>query len=299
MRPAADYDALIVGGGPGGLTGALYLARFRRRVLLVDDGNSRAVTIPRSHNMPGYPDGVAGAELVAAIREQARRHGVEFASGRVHRQARSDTGFLVDWGDGRRVSARLLLVATGTSDIAPPMDCVMEAVRLGAVRYCPVCDGYEVIGKAVGVLADSEAGAREVLYLRNFTERLTLFVTSPEARIGQAHRRELAAAGVAVVADPVSSIRLWSGAVTVCHGDKESRFDALYSALGMRVHSELAGAAERDDDGYLSTDRQQQTSVAGVYAVGDVAQGLNQISVAMGGGAIAAAAMHLALGRAW
>ena len=70
-EPAADVDALVVGGGPAGLAAAIYLGRFLRRVLVVEDGRSRAATIPRSHNFPAFPDGVAGAELVAAMRAQA------------------------------------------------------------------------------------------------------------------------------------------------------------------------------------------------------------------------------------
>lgn len=299
MQAPGKFDALVVGGGPGGLTGALYLARFRRRVLVVDDGCSRAARIPRSHNMPGYPDGVVGAELVAAIRHQAERYGVEFAVGRVGALDRRPAGFVARWGDGGSAQARVVLLATGASDIEPPVPYLSEAVRSGALRYCPVCDGYEVIDRAVGVIADGAAGVREALYLRSFTGRLTIFPVSSAVQFGDDQCRQLAEAGITRVPEPVTSIRLWDGAVTVRHGEGETRCDSLYSALGMHIHSELALDAERDDDGYLLTDRHQKTSIDGLYAAGDVALGLNQISVAIGGAAIAAAAMHLALGRAW
>lgn len=299
MQAPGKFDALVVGGGPGGLTGALYLARFCRRVLVVDDGCSRAARIPRSHNMPGYPDGVVGAELVAAIRRQAERYGVEFAVGRVVALDRRPAGFVARWGDGGSAQARVVLLATGASDIEPPVPYLSEAVRSGALRYCPVCDGYEVIDRAVGVIADGAAGVREALYLRSFTGRLTIFPVSSAVQFGDDQCRQLAEAGITRVPEPVASIRLWDGAVTVRHGEGETRCDSLYSALGMHIHSELALDAERDDDGYLLTDRHQKTSIDGLYAAGDVALGLNQISVAIGGAAIAAAAMHLALGRAW
>ncbi len=296
---AETWDSLVVGGGPGGLTGALYLARFLRRVKVVDDGCSRAVRIPRSHNMPGYPDGVPGGELVAAIREQAERHGAEFAVGRVVSLEKTDTGFAAALAEGGTIAARTVLLATGVSDIEPAMPYLADAVRTGALRYCPVCDGYEVADRMVGVLADGDAGVREALYLRNFTARLRLFLTSSEVGIGEPQRRRLDEAGIALTDAPVTNLRLWNGEVVVRHGDAESRCDSVYSALGTRIHSELAAGADLDESGYLLTDRHQKTSIDGLYAVGDVAQGLNQISVAAGGAAVAAAAIHLALGPAW
>lgn len=299
MAPYPSFDALVIGGGPGGLTGALYLARFRRRVLVVDEGCSRAARIPRSHNMPGYPDGVAGPELLAAIRRQADRYGVASAVGRVVSLERTDEGFIARWGTQEGAGAPMVLLATGASDVEPPIPYLAEAVRSGALRYCPVCDGYEVIGQAVGVIADGPAGVREALYLRNFTSRLTVFPISADTRFSDDDCCRLAESGIDLVRAPVDSIRLWNGAAIVRHGEEESRCDSLYSALGMRIHTELIPDARRDDGGYLVTDAHQKTSIDGIYAVGDVAQGLNQISVAMGGAAIAASAIHLALGRAW
>jgi thioredoxin reductase (NADPH) len=174
---------------------------------------------------------------------------------------------------------------------------VAEALREGALRYCPVCDGFEVIGQAVGVVADGAPGVREALYLRDFTDRLTLFMTGDEAVIGDADRRRLAQAGIECVAEPIRSIRLWNRRVTVSHGTSETVCDSVYCALGMHIHSELAVqlGAEADESGYLITDAHQRTSVPGLYAAGDVVSGLNQITVAAGGAAIAASAIHQAL----
>ncbi|ANQ83539.1 putative thioredoxin-disulfide reductase [Azoarcus olearius] len=294
-----DFDALVIGGGPAGLTGALYLARFRRRVRLVDDGCSRATRIPRSHNMPGYPDGVRGGELVAAIRLQATRYGVDFASGRVTALEREGTRFSARLADGSTTHARAVLLATGVTDVEPPMPYLAEAVRSGALRYCPVCDGYEVSGQTVGVLADGDAGAREALYLRGFTARLHVFPLSDTVEISARERQRLRDADIMLAEHAVASLRLADGGVVVRHGDDETRCDSVYSALGTRIQADLAPDAERDEQGYLLTDRHHMTSIEGLYAAGDVVQGLNQISVATGGAAIAAAAIHRALGPAW
>jgi thioredoxin reductase (NADPH) len=295
---ASRYDALVVGGGPAGLTAAIYLARFRRRVLVIDHGRSRAASIPRSHNVPGYPQGVIGGELVAAMRVQAERYGARFATGRVHGLAIDQDGFSVRYGR-RRARARAVILATGASDVPPKMPHLAEALRTGALRYCPVCDGYEVIDRRVGIVADSADDIEEALYLRHFTPHLTLFRAGPPLAPDARGRSRLAQAGVTLVDEPIDSIRLWRGRVTVRHGTGETQCDALYSALGLQVHSELGIAlgARADREGYLLTDRHQRTSVEGLYAAGDVARGLNQISVATGGGAIAASAMHRQLAR--
>jgi thioredoxin reductase (NADPH) len=214
-----DYDAVVVGGGPGGLAAALYLARFRRTVLLVDAGASRAVRIPRSHNYPGFPGGVAGADLVAAMHRQAQDHGVEFANGRVETITQADKGFSLRWSTSS-ASARLVLLATGVSDVEPQMAHLAKALREGVVRYCPVCDGYEVTGKAVGLIADSRADLFEAQYLRHFTPHLTLFVVSREVVFSAEQCRRLAGAGIRLVPEPISNIRLHDGKVTVQHGQR-------------------------------------------------------------------------------
>ncbi len=302
MPSPLKFDALVIGGGPAGLTGGLYLARFRRSVLVIDDGRSRALRIPRTHNMPGYPEGVVGAELISSIRRQAERYGVAFADGRVEKLEKTEDGFSARWPGGE-VRARVVLLATGTSDIEPAVSHLAEAVGSGAVRYCPVCDAFEVIDRNVGVIADGPAGVREALYLRHFTPHLKVFLLSGESCLDEANRERLAEAQIGLVEDPIASVRLSEGAIVVRHGDAETRCDSVYSALGMHIHAELAPDADRDDDGYLVTDRRRQTNIEGLYAAGDVLQGLNQITVAMGDAAIAAAAMHLALrhweGRGW
>lgn len=298
-----DCEVAVVGGGPAGLTGAIYLARFRRSVRVLDAGHSRAVKIPRSHNMPGYPQGVVGSELVAAMRAQAERYGAQVETACVQRLQRlpeaDGGGFLLHFTDGRApLRSRRVLLATGVSDNEPAMPHLAQALREGALRYCPVCDGFEVIGSAVGVLTDRCAGVREALYLRHFSERITLYFTQ-RVDVAEEDRQRLDAAGVALQSAPVRGLRLRDdGGVRIEHEAGADDCDAIYGALGLRVHSLLATAlgADHDDDGYLVTDTRQRTSIEGLYAVGDVAQSLNQITVATGGAAIAAAALHRELG---
>ncbi len=293
------FDSVVVGAGPAGATGALYLARLRRSVLLIDGGNSRATGIPRSHNYPGFPGGVVGAELVAAIQRQAADHGVRSARAAVTSIARRGEAFAVAF-DGRMVSARTVLLATGASDIEPDMAELAQAIDEGALHYCPVCDGFEVIDTRVGVLVNGADGLREALYLRQFTPHVEVFAVPGGGPFADADRARLREAGVAIRDGAVDALLLRDGCIEVHHRGATTLCDSVYSALGMKVHSALAVAAGAavDEDGYLQTDEHHMTRVEGLYAAGDVASGLNQISVATGGAAIAAAAMHLAMGGA-
>lgn len=293
-----DPDIAIIGGGPAGLAGAICLARLRRSVCVVDAGRSRLATIPRTRNYPGFPQGIAGAALLDALRQQAANYSIRSIGASVETLEKVERGFRLGW-EGGSLSASLVLLATGASDVPPPMPYLAEAVRAGLLRYCPVCDGYEVIDRAVGVIAQSTAGLEEAVYLRHFTPHVTLFMLEGGTALGEAERHRLRQAGIRVSEDAISGIRPLEGRIVVRHGDGESVCDSIYSAMGLRVHSGLAGSlgAETDESGYLVTDRHHATTVAGLYAAGDVAVGLNQITVAAGGAAIAGAAMHVALRR--
>lgn len=290
-------DAVVVGGGPAGLSAALYLARFRRQVVLVDAGDSRAARIPRSHNVAGFPSGIVGIDLLERMHRQVESVGVRRVSAFVEAVEAGSDGFHLRW-QGGAAAARTVLLATGATDVEPAMPAVAQAVDEGALRYCPVCDGFEVIDREVGVLCNSAAGLHEAFYLRHFTSRLQVFTTAADVQISVDDRRALDARGIVLHADPAAEIRLQGGRVAVHHGAQTSVCDSLYSALGMQVHSQLAVSvgAECDADGYVLTDRHQQTRVPGLFVAGDVAKGLNQISVAIGAGAVAASAMHLRLG---
>ena len=149
-RDDEPLDCLVVGGGPAGLSAAIYLARFRRRFRVIDGGLSRAATIPLSHNHPGFPDGIGGPALLARMRRQAEVYGARIDSGLVEglERRRGDDTFVAAVGnDGEVVRARTVLLATGVMDIEPDLPDVLGAVRRGLVRHCPICDAYEVIDR--------------------------------------------------------------------------------------------------------------------------------------------------------
>ncbi|WP_235523832.1 NAD(P)/FAD-dependent oxidoreductase [Caulobacter sp. Root487D2Y] len=298
LAPAMNrerLDAIIVGAGPAGLTAALYMGRFRRRVLVADGGDSRAAWIPTTHNHPGFPDGVAGATLLDLQREHALRYGARIQAGMVRALSITDEGFTLEIGDDVLRAATVLL-ACGVEDNAPDLPEVDEAVRRTLLRICPICDGFEVTGQRVGVIGNGALGAREALFLRTYADRLTLIhIAAPDALPAE-ERALLAKAGVAVIETPIEDVELQPDRPrALCFsGAGRVEFDALYSALGVtpRTGLALAAGARHDDQGRLVVDDHQQTSIPGLYAAGDMVRGLNQITTAQGEAAIAATAMH-------
>src|SRR5690606_25477009 len=140
---ARHYECAVIGAGPAGLTAAIYLARYRRSVVVFDAGTSRARWIPESRNCPGFPGGISGDDLLRRLRAQLSGHGVRIHHGSVGELGIANGGFEVAAGDGSFVYARKVLVATGVVDVLPDVDWAEAAIDAGALRLCPVCDGYE------------------------------------------------------------------------------------------------------------------------------------------------------------
>lgn len=294
---SAPLDCLIIGAGPAGLIAATYLARYRRNIKVIDAGKSRASLIPVSHNYPGFPDGINGKALLARLREQAQNYEVEIVQGEVQRLERREDGIFTAHYGGKSVQARTVILATGGVDIEPELPNVIDAVRQGYVRHCPICDGYEVIDQKVAIVGAGKKLMREALFIRHYTPHLTVFALGGNHNLDDEDRAALREHNIEIIEEPIEEVFIEGGKIVALKGKsgKAHHFDTLYSALGTRVRSDLAQAlgAEVDSDGDLLVDRKRlQTSVPGLYAAGDVVSGLSQISVAAGHAAIASTAIH-------
>jgi thioredoxin reductase (NADPH) len=300
-------DCLIIGGGPAGLTAAIYLSRFRLDVMVVDAGKSRASWIPCTRNVPGFPDGIKGTELLRRMREQACKYGTEFNTEFVTRLDREEKAclFTATWGSGRR-AARTILLATGVTNRRPPMDEELhnEALARGLVRYCPICDGYEVTDRRVGIIGSDHHGVAETLFLRSYTADLTLIAPDNALRIKQEDLQKLREAGVECVDGPAQAVAITGDCIVVETAEGTYTFDSIYPALGSDTHAQLAEmvGAKLASDGCILCDRNQRSTIPGLYGAGDVVHGLDQISHAMGEGGAAATTIRndlTALFRLW
>ena len=298
MDEASEVDVAIVGAGPAGLSAALYAARFCRSTLVLHDGSARAARIPRTRNAPGFPAGIAGPGLIARMSRHAGKYGARIVEARISQVSRTAGGnFLLHSEDGRSYSGRALILATGMECNSIPIDDRLHAraIRRGVLRYCPICDGYEHRGERIGVVGCDVSGASEALFLRRFSPKVHL-LTQCSAELTEEQRRELSQAGIETVTDPVAGYELAGRAMHVRFKSERKllAFDVLYPALGMRPRNALAVdlGIGLTGEGVVAANAPFGTNVPGVYCAGDIVEGLDQISVAMGQGAVAATRAH-------
>lgn len=288
--PARIDDCIIIGAGPAGLTAAIYLARFHLSIRLFDCGSSRAALIPKTRNHAGFPDGIRGTDLLALMLAQAERYGAV-------REARTVTAIVPDGedfavtADGTTYGARTVLLATGVVNRRPAIDGAFHdaALARGLLRYCPICDGYEVTDRCVGVIGTGDHGMREALFLRSYTRDVTLI--APQAHdLAPECAAALDRAGVIRVDGPCGGWAIEGERLALATAGGRLAFDSVYPALGSDIRSGLAVAAgaRASDEGCLEVDEHQRTSVSGLFAAGDVVKGLDQISHAMGEAGVAA-----------
>ena len=289
-------DCVVVGAGAAGLTAATYLARFRRRFVILDGGTSRLLLVPTSHNCPGRPGGVHGKELLAHLRAQVAEYGVPVTMGTVDAIKRLPDGCFAVRAGEKAWRTHTVILATGVNDVEPDFPEVKQAVAAGALRYCPICDGFEASGRKIAVIGRGKGGLGEALFMRHYTPHVTLFSVAGPIDLDAQDGLRIDRAGLRVVHEPVAGMH-YSDAqgihLQLGDGTRE-RFEVIYAALGTMINSGLAQllGAECTAEGCLIVDAHQQTSVEGLYAAGDVVAGLNQIAVAMGHAAIAATAIH-------
>jgi thioredoxin reductase (NADPH) len=300
------YDTLIVGGGPGGLTAAIYLRRFTRNVALVDKGNSRLRLIPVSHNYPGFPEGVPGHVLLGNLGVQLERYGGTVMPGEIVDLRIEDGLFVGDYQPDAsedepepalvQLRAHTVLLATGVADAGLPIESWREAIAFGSLRLCPVCDGFDVMDKRIAVATADTNPVGHALFMRTFSEDVTLFERGSPSMLDDDDRRRLQAAGVRLVESPLLSVTLDASMKPVMHTEdgEEYSADVFYPMLGEKARSSLAAklGAETAQCDELVVDEHFATTVPGLYAIGDVVVGLNQIAVATGGAARAAVRIH-------
>jgi thioredoxin reductase (NADPH) len=286
-------DCLIIGGGPAGLTAAIYLARFHLDIMVVDAGKSRASWIPCTRNVSGFPDGIKGIELLQRMRDQACKYGAKIETEFVTKLERNaKTGlFTATWGSGE-ATARTILLATGVTNRRPPMDEELhdQALARGLVRYCPICDGYEVTDKRVGVIGSDHHGVAEALFIRSYTADVTLIAPDKALSLGPDDQKRIKQAGIDCVDGPAQAVAITGECIVVDTAEGHYTFDSIYPALGSDTHTQLAEmvGADLSNENCIKIDTHQRTSVPGLYAAGDVVIGLDQISHSMGEGGVAA-----------
>jgi len=286
-------DVIVIGGGPAGLSAALMLGRCRRRVLVLDAGTPRNAASGALH---GYftRDGCPPQELLAAGRRELAQYGVEQGSGRVVAVARAGGGFHVRLEDGRRLSSRRILIATGVQDRLPAIDGA-DACYGVSLFHCPYCDGWERRNQRLAVYGRGQSGAGLSLALQTWTDDVVLLTDGP-ARLTAAARKRLAGRGIGIDQRRIGALRHDNGvlhAVLFAQGP-ELECEGVFFTTGQHQQAAFARelGCEFNRKGTVRTERYGQTCVPGVFVVGDASRDVQFAIVAAAEGAKAAVAIN-------
>ncbi|MBP8881077.1 MAG: NAD(P)/FAD-dependent oxidoreductase [Dermatophilaceae bacterium] len=290
----SEYDVVIIGGGPAGLSAALVLARARRRVLVVDGGRPRNAAATHLH---GYlsRDGMPPADLLAAGRTEVLGYGAGLMSGRVTSLVRH--GSRRHWvllADGTRVAARRVLVTTGLRDELPDLAGLRDRWAQD-VLHCPYCHGYEVRDRRLGVLANGSGSVRYALIVRQWSDDVVYFTGT--STLTPTERTQLLARWIEPSEGPITrlviepddqlaGLLLADGQVVAC--------DALFVPPRFVPHDELLTGAgcDLDERGWVTADLEGRTSVLGLWAAGNVVDPRAQVITAAGAGSAVAIALN-------
>jgi thioredoxin reductase len=294
-----QYDAIIIGGSFAGLSAAMYLARGRRSVCVIDAGQPRNRFALHSHGFFGHDGGDPGDMLATARAQVAAYPTVTFIEGTAATAASDTDGFTVTLASGEVLHGRRLVLAFGISDQLPAIPGLPE--RWGkSVIHCPYCHGYEFSGRRLGVLQVSPAAIHQAMLIAEWGPT-TLFLNG-SAPPDDAAMAELAKRGVTIEPAPVVALHGDGLQLSEVELDDSRRvgLDALYLGAPTRLNSGIAEqlGCELEEGTFgpvICTDGSRMTSVPGVYAAGDIARASHNITWASADGVMAGMAAHRSL----
>ncbi|MEK6680480.1 MAG: thioredoxin-disulfide reductase [Nitrospirota bacterium] len=296
----SEYDIIIIGGGPAGLTAGLYASRARLKTLLIEKGlvGGQVVTTERIENYPGFEEGIAGPELIKRMDAQARRFGLEIISGNAAKVEDSGDSKVVALEDGKKISCKAIIVAAG----AEPAKLEVEGedkYRGRGVSYCATCDGAFFKNLKIAVIGGGDSALEEALFLTRFASEVYIIHRRNEFRAVKVIQER-------VFANPKIKV-IWDSVIEKIEGEdfavkkiavenvrtgekKELDIDGVFIYVGTRPNTDfLPVNTKLNDKGYILTDDNMATSIKGIFAAGDIrAKLLKQVSTAVGDGATAA-----------
>jgi len=299
------YDVAIIGGGPAGLTAALYSSRYGLKTVFFETVNpiSQLSYASKIENYPGFEG--SGMELLEKMRDQAIKAGAEQKFEKVEKLSKVENVFMV-LTELNKYRAKSLIIATGGKHREAGIEGEKTFVGRG-VSYCATCDGQFFKNDHVLVYGGGREAAEDAIYLNDIGCKVTLVSRSSNLRIEDALKREIKKREIKVVFNTIIKQILGSDKVEKVVGfDRISKtrveFDvsAIFIALGMRPETELVKdlGVERNSLGYIKVNKQQETNVPGVFAAGDCCNNpLKQVVTACGDGAVAAYSAFIYLSK--
>jgi thioredoxin reductase (NADPH) len=292
----SPYDVLVVGGGPAGLSAALYLARYDRQVALFDAGQGRSTWHQINHNYLGFPGGVPARRLRDLGREQLAEYDqVTVLEHKITDLQRTDNIFVAS-GQAGEWRGRAVIFCTGVIDHYPHFDGWEEYVG-HSMFWCITCDGYGCQMARVVVAGNTNAAAAEALQLQRFTKDISVLTNSRDCWIDEKFQERLKQHNIPLIHDKIDSAIGQDGQFeALCtKSGQRIKLDQLFCQHGATPQSQLARdlGVTLSPEGYIDVDTEQKTNVPGVYAAGDVTRlHSHQITTAVHEGGQAASAAN-------
>lgn len=298
LDSAGCYDVAIVGGGPAGLSAAIWLARYQRSVVVVDSGDPRNWETRGINGFLGLPK-IKPPDLRASGRDECRRYGVQLIDQEVCVVKRNGGAAVeLDLADGRSLSAKRLLLAIGVKDIWPAI-AGLAAAYGDSAHVCPDCDGFEAKGKKTVVIGTGRRAVGMALALANWTNDIIICTNCDAEDLSAKMLERLQELNIPVLCAKVQSVNSVGSDVNCIQleGGMQLDCERIFFSLGQHPADDLGAQlrCERDDAGLIVVDGAQRTSVENVYAAGDITPGPQLAVAAAAAGAIAAIAIHKSL----
>ncbi len=298
MSEQAPYDAIIIGGGPAGLTCAIFLGRYRRRVLLLDDHRPRNYATKAIHGFLGY-HAIAPGDLRERGRSEAEESGVELRDGRASKIERNGDLFDVTIGEEDVLRARRIVLAYGVRDTLPDIP-EIESYYGITMHHCPDCDGYESRDQRIGVIGWGKNAVGLALKLLQWSGDIVIFTHGRERDWDEEQRSKLLAECIDVKDERIMALTGKDGHVEAAVLDTGER--VAVQRLFFTIHVERSTTLAEDlgcevdpDNPNVVVDEHRQTTVEGVYAIGDLVAGAQLAITAAADGAIAAIEINKSL----
>jgi thioredoxin reductase (NADPH) len=286
-----------MGGGRGGISAALYLARYNRHTALFDAGDGRSSWHQTIHNYLGFPGGIPARKL----RELGHRQLEDYSHVTVYPSLvddlRADGDCFVAIGPAGKQRGRAVILCTGVMDHYPAFEGWQDYVGR-SMFWCITCDGYGCQGKRVVVVGNTNAAVSEALQLQRFTDQLTVLTNNREMHITLDFQERLRRARIPLIHDVIETVRGHDGQFEALFTEAGRciELDQLFNQQEATPRSELAArlGVALDTHGYILTDTEQKTTVPGVYAAGDVTRLYSHqvVAAAHEGGQAASAANY-------
>ncbi len=292
-------DLIILGGGPAGLTAAIYAARAMLNPLLIESGvmGGQAAITDILENYPGFPDGIGGSKLAELFELQAKKFGTDIVMDEISSVKKENDIFILK-GYENEYKSRSLIISTGASYKRLAIKGEEEYIGRG-ISFCATCDGAFFKGAKIAVVGGGDSAVKEAIFLTRYAKEVYII-----------HRRDALRAEKIIQQQAFSNPKIkfkWNTVVEEFIGDEsgikklrlkdvktqstyEEEFEGVFIFIGHKPNTELfKGLVDMDGSGFIITDENMKTSVPGIFAAGDVRKkALRQVITAAGDGAIAA-----------